>query len=56
MDKSLSSAKSVVLTQQNNEAKIALAAMPVKEDKEEVKRIPFEWLKWIVYHPYSVNI
>ena len=42
MDSSLTKARGVVLTQQNNEAKIALAAMPVKEDKEETKRIPFE--------------
>ena len=40
MDKSLSQAKGVVLTQQNNEAKIALAAMPPK--KEEPMKIPFE--------------
>ena len=42
MDKSLKQARGVVLTQQNNEAKIALAAMPVKEESEQPMKIPFE--------------
>ena len=44
MDKSLTQARGVVLTQQNNEAKIALAAMPKKEEQEQEQpmKVPFE--------------